>query len=166
LIIGWGNFVKILSLNMQFGRNLKIDVISDFILQYSICGIIPHNDFYLVLSYDDEEYQNNKNKNFEAPIPKLRIINIKGEEISCDGIDIKEYKKYIGKDYRLEYNGYEKVYYILSKSNIVVAKERTLEDKIVWLCSKLKFQEALDLSKSNEGKISSKYSILKIGKKI
>jgi hypothetical protein len=109
----------------------------------------------LVLVYDDEELnkeqKENKNFIFVAPAPQLRMISFKGEEIFCDNLAITNFEKYNPKDYRLEYNGVDRVYYILSRSCILIAKERTVEDRIKWLCENNEYQEALNVAKLHEG---------------
>lgn len=190
LIVGWGTSVTVLSLkekvyspntpnSMMTPRDVKpqkvVEVMTMFQTEFLICGIQPYGeDKFLLLAYDTsgdsevEEENGAENQEVSAPRPELRILDIHGEELSCDALSIKNYEHYSVHDYRLEYCQTDNAYYILSQRDIVVAKPRDLDDHVQWLLSKESFDEALKFVKEQEKngiKLKEENSAENIGRK-
>jgi len=186
LLIGWGQSVTLIVIKeRKFAKEQKVqrfvEVLGMFEVDFFISGISPYSNqnLLLILAYDEEEDdEDNKdpktNKRLVAPRPELRIMDLKGEERSCDALSIKNFENYFATDYRLEtynpnvitshYIEQEEVYYILSPRDIVVARPRDSDDHVKWLIQKNRYTEALKYARENE-KVLKTITVIDIGKK-
>ncbi|KAL9657386.1 hypothetical protein ABK040_014374 [Willaertia magna] len=181
LLIGWGHSITLIVLKeRRIPKEQKIqrfvEVLGMFDVDFSICGLSPYSNenLLLILAYDEtEEEDENGKKKLNSPRPELRIIDLRGEERSCDALAIKNYENYFALDYRLEIfnplvplNQFvqDEVYYILSQRDIVVARPRDADDHIKWLVQRNRFMEALAYAKENESQLKV-FSVVEIGKR-
>ncbi|KAF0977952.1 hypothetical protein FDP41_003274 [Naegleria fowleri] len=182
LLIGWGQSVTLIVIKeRKLPKEQKsqkfVEVLAMFEVDFFISGITPYSNenSLLILAYDEEEQEEDDKKKLLAPRPELRIMDLKGEEKSCDALSIKNFENYFATDYRLEtfnpstssshhFVDQEEVYYILSPRDIVAARPRDSDDHIKWLMQKNKYTEALKYAKENESQLKS-ISIVDIGKK-
>ncbi|EFC40517.1 hypothetical protein NAEGRDRAFT_81004 [Naegleria gruberi] len=187
LLIGWGQSVTLIVIKER--RNAKeqksqryVEVLAMFEVEFYISGIVPYSneDSLLILAYDEDEERDEDNANEKpkkklvAPRPELRIMDLKGEEKSCDALSIKNFESYFATDYRLEAytssvatpyrNEQEEVYYILSPRDIVAARPRDDDDHVKWLMQKNRYLDAIKYCEANQSKLKD-ISMLDIGKK-
>jgi hypothetical protein len=161
LLIGWGQTVHVLEITPpnSISRVPQCNILGMFEVDFYICGIAPYKDNLLMLAYDEDEEDKEKKK---SPIPELRVSDMKGNEVLCDGLTVKDYQTHFATDYRLEFSAVDNVYYVLSQKDIIVAKPRDLDDHVKWLLEREKYSDALKCVKENENTIKM-YNILTVG---
>lgn len=96
----------------------------------------------------------------------MRIINAYNEEISSDALTVHGYAHYQANDYMFENLPSQDMFYIGSPKDLVVAKERDLDDHIQWLMERERYEEAL--GHAREAQIfggSKKFNASEIGQK-
>eukprot|EP01028_Stygiella_incarcerata_P005684 TRINITY_DN236_c1_g2_i1.p1 TRINITY_DN236_c1_g2~~TRINITY_DN236_c1_g2_i1.p1 ORF type:complete len:1216 (-),score=394.06 TRINITY_DN236_c1_g2_i1:274-3921(-) len=130
--------------------------VSSFIVDCLVCGIAPFEEGILVLSNGDifkedtaitPSSKGTKGAPKSQP-PVLRIFARDGEEVSSDELPVANFERNSPMDYRLEYYEGDLSYYILSLRDVIVARERTPDERIQWLLSKSKFERALEAAEA------------------
>jgi tetratricopeptide (TPR) repeat protein len=139
------------------------EIVDSFETQYMVSGLAPFGEYLVVLGYIESKPEDKDDDDEGAPI-ELFIISHDNEEISSDAIPIKAPKNSTSKSFRLDHMRAESLYYIVSPSEIVLAKPRDLDDHIRWLMdpARTKYEEALEAAEKNEGQLKS-FTLIGIG---
>ena len=172
LIIGWGSNVKVCVVKERAEQEIRdlphryVEIVYQFRTDFHVAGIAPYDSTNLiVLSYDEEGVQHQGGR-LVAPRPTLRIIVPHMDyfiEESNDALSIRGFPEYRCNDYHLEYLLDENVYYIVSAKDIVLAKQRDMDDHVSWLLDREEFQDAMNLAKQHETELK-KHNYQDIGK--
>ena len=154
LLIGWADSVQAVEVRQrdksQAAMGLPVNyvtVVCQFTLPDAICcGIAPHGQDLAVLCHvsDDGELAD------ECPRPELRVLDRTGEELSCDALSMHGYETCTPNDYRLDYIEVEKVFYVTTTQDVIVAKERDADDSIHWLLEQGREKEALETAQRSK----------------
>lgn len=124
------------------------EIVGLFETDYIIAGLAPFGEYLAILAYiepveDPNKKPNSMPKAEEMRFPELRIVTRSNEEVSSDALEIHGFETCLASDYRLDHLATESLFYIVSPSDIVVAKPRDLDDHIKWLVDRQKYEEAL-----------------------
>ncbi|KAF9186758.1 Vacuolar protein sorting-associated protein 41 [Haplosporangium sp. Z 767] len=180
LLIGWAALVKIAVIKNRPKDQMKaglpaqyVEITTMFQTDFIVCGIAPFKDMLLLMAYvvdDIDEIAHmtdaERNERKLAKRPELRIINAYNEEISSDALVLHGYAHYQANDYMFEHLPSQDMFYIGSPKDLVVAKERDLDDHIEWLMERERYEEAL--GHAREAQIyggSKKFNASEIGQK-
>ncbi|KAI8596985.1 hypothetical protein EDD21DRAFT_230782 [Dissophora ornata] len=180
LLIGWAALVKIAVVKDRPKEQMKaglpaqyVEITTMFQTDFIVCGIAPFKDMLLLMAYavdDIDEIAHISGSEMNArklsKRPELRIINAYNEEISSDALTLHGYAHYQANDYMFENLPSQDMFYIGSPKDIVVAKERDIDDHIEWLMERERYEEAL--GHVREAQVyggSKKFSASEIGQK-
>ncbi|KAG0200623.1 Vacuolar protein sorting-associated protein 41 [Mortierella sp. GBA30] len=180
LLIGWAALVKIAVVRnrpkdqMRAGLPAQyVEITTMFQTDFIVCGIAPFKDMLLLMAYvvdDIDEIAHitdaDRSERKLAKRPELRIIDAYNEEISSDALTLHGFAHYQANDYMFENLPSQDMFYIGSPKDLVVAKERDLDDHIQWLMERERYEEAL--GHAREAQIyggSKKFSASEIGQK-
>ncbi|KAF9307478.1 Vacuolar protein sorting-associated protein 41 [Mortierella antarctica] len=144
-----------------------------FQTDFIVCGIAPFKEMLLLMAYNVDNIDeiahisgSETNERKMAKRPELRIINAFNEEISSDALTLHGFAHYQANDYMFEHLPSQDMFYIGSPKDLVVAKERDLDDHIQWLMERERYEEAL--GHAREAQIyggSKKFNASEIGQK-
>ncbi|XP_070582392.1 vacuolar protein sorting-associated protein 41 homolog isoform X4 [Erythrolamprus reginae] len=140
-----------------------VEIVSQFNTEFYISGIAPLCDQLVILSFVKEIPE--KMERECCARPRLDIIQPfpeSCEEISSDALTVRCFQENECRDYCLEYSEGESLFYIVSPSDVVVAKERDQDDHIEWLLEKKKYEEALMAAEISQKTIK-KHKVQDIG---
>ncbi|KAF9282310.1 Vacuolar protein sorting-associated protein 41 [Mortierella alpina] len=180
LLIGWAALVKIAVVKNRPRDQLKaglpaqyVEITTMFQTDFIVCGIAPFKDMLLLMAYvvdDIDEIAHITDAEMNQPKlakrPELRIINAYNEEISSDLLTLHGYTHYQANDYMFENLPSQDMFYIGSPKDLVVAKERDLDDHIEWLMERERYEEALAHCREAQAYGGSKkFSASEIGQK-
>lgn len=180
LLIGWAALVKIAVVKNRPKDQMKaglpaqyVEITTMFQTDFIVCGIAPFKDMLLLMAYvvdDIDEIahvtSSERNERKLAKRPELRIINAYNEEISSDALTLHGYAHYQANDYMFENLPSQDMFYVGSPKDLVVAKERDLDDHIEWLMERERYEEAL--GHAREAQVyggSKKFNASEIGQK-
>eukprot|EP01059_Diplonema_ambulator_P035025 TRINITY_DN8133_c0_g1_i1.p1 TRINITY_DN8133_c0_g1~~TRINITY_DN8133_c0_g1_i1.p1 ORF type:complete len:972 (+),score=440.52 TRINITY_DN8133_c0_g1_i1:887-3802(+) len=168
LLIAWANRL-IVCIIKQRPAFLKVgdpslpdrcgEVTHKFIMEnYFVSGIAPFGKRLLMLTYPDDTLK--REKGVAAPRPELRIIDRTNRmnEIEKNSMSLAGYENLLAKDYQLafdENDENEKVFYVLSPHEIVVCKPCDANDKVNWLISRKRFEDAIRCVKEQDQYVGS-----------
>jgi vacuolar protein sorting-associated protein 41 len=139
---------------------LYVEVEAIYQLDSNISGILPYGKDFLTLVYivddqqdsdGDEEETDRRFRRQAALPPELRIITSEGEEHSSDALSISNFARYSCNDYSLipsadspgDIEPEQRIFYVLTPTDIVVARQRTRKDHIDWLIEKQHYAQVL-----------------------
>ena len=138
-------------------RMLCVEITHSLELEFNICGIAPFEEKSLVVfAYPDDDASGRRQK------PELRTVTRSGEELSTDGLPIKNFEKYRAMDYRLDYLPAEWLFFLVAPSEIIVAKPRDLDDHVAWLMQQGHYSEALAAAREGAAQLHT-HSVTAIG---
>ena len=138
-------------------RMLCVEITHSLELEFNICGIAPFEEKSLVVfAYPDDDASGRRQK------PELRTVTRSGEELSTDGLPIKNFEKYRAMDYRLDYLPAEWLFFLVAPSEIIVAKPRDLDDHVAWLMQQGRYSEALAAAREGAAQLHT-HSVTAIG---
>ena len=138
-------------------RMLCVEITHSLELEFNICGIAPFEEKSLVVfAYPDDDRNGRRQK------PELRTVTRSGEELSTDGLPIKNFEKYRAMDYRLDYLPAEWLFFLVAPSEIIVAKPRDLDDHVAWLVQQGRYREALAAAREGAAQLHT-HSVTAIG---
>ncbi|KAG0031903.1 Vacuolar protein sorting-associated protein 41 [Podila clonocystis] len=180
LLIGWAALVKIAVVKdrpkdqMRSGLPAQyVEITTMFQTDFIVCGIAPFKEMLLLMAYNVDNIDeiahisgSETNERKMAKRPELRIINAFNEEISSDALTLHGFAHYQANDYMFEHLPSQDMFYIGSPKDLVVAKERDLDDHIQWLMERERYEEAL--GHAREAQIyggSKKFNASEIGQK-
>ncbi|CAG8459764.1 7650_t:CDS:10 [Paraglomus occultum] len=180
LMIGWADSIRVAIVRdtprqeiLQGKPPLYAEIIAQITTDFIVCGIAPFRDMMLLLAYPtadihqhEETDDPEKQKRQKARPPELRIIDSANEEISCDALRLHGFQHYQPNDYVLDYLSSEDMFYVVSPKDLVVARERDLDDHIKWLKERSRYEEALQsLREALIRNVASAYTIKGLGQK-
>ncbi|KAF9428093.1 Vacuolar protein sorting-associated protein 41 [Podila epigama] len=180
LLIGWAALVKIAVVKDRPRDQMRsglpgqyVEITTMFQTDFIVCGIAPFKEMLLLMAYNVDDIEeiahisgSERNERKMAKRPELRIINAYNEEISSDALTLHGFAHYQANDYMFEHLPTQDMFYIGSPKDLVVAKERDLDDHIQWLMERERYEEAL--GHAREAQIyggSKKYNASEIGQK-
>jgi len=163
LYIGWADNIKVaavktahgsMPLSTEAGPSVFIEIVAVFQTDFWVCGLAPlasSSDELVVLAYvDDDEDDEGGGGRRDALKPELRIISCAtNEELSSDALTIHRYSENTALDYRLSAlvtDDEDTLFFIVSPHDIVVARPRSLDDRVAWLIDQGEFERALLLA--------------------
>ncbi|XP_071956402.1 vacuolar protein sorting-associated protein 41 homolog [Antedon mediterranea] len=171
LIIGWADTIKICVVKDRLpyeaqARRLPlrfVEIVSIFNTDFFVCGVAPLDDKLVVLAFLRQESRDSEN---ESQRPQLKIIDPKPDDyeiISSDALSIRGFQKYEANNYHLEYIEDECTFHIVSPKDVVVGRQRDMDDHIAWYMENDKYEEALEMAKENSKDLV-RHNVLDVGK--
>ena len=165
LLIGWADSIQAVEVRkrdqQQAAMGLPVNyvtIIAQFTLPDAVCcGIAPHGQDLAVLCHvtDDGDLAE------ERPRPELRILDQLGAELSCDALSIHGYAELESpNEYQLDFIESEKLFYISTPQDVLVATNRDNDDHIHWLLDNGREKEAL--AAAQEGG-ATRHSVQEVG---
>ncbi|CAK9833550.1 Vacuolar protein sorting-associated protein 41 homolog [Anthophora retusa] len=170
LLIGWVDIVRICqirkrSIQEMVNRDLPeyaVDPVSTFKVDFYISGIAPLENQLVLLGCVKELDANGKSQR-----PTVHVVEPMYEDFSlvcANSLTLRGYKEYSCNDYHLDCLKEENRFFIVSPKDIVVASLYDANDKIEWLLSHGKFEQALEAVTVNNGKDCKKYTLVNVGR--
>ncbi|KZC05745.1 Vacuolar protein sorting-associated protein 41 like protein [Dufourea novaeangliae] len=170
LLIGWVDIVRICqirkrSLQEMVNRNLPeygVDSVATFQVDFYISGIAPLENQLVLLGCLKELDENGKSQR-----PTLHVVEPKCQDFSivcANSLTLRGYKEYSCNDYHLDCLKEENRFFIVSPKDIVVASLYDADDRIEWLLSHGKFEQALEAVTINNGKNCKRHTLVNIGR--
>lgn len=145
---------------------LSVEITHSLETDYCICGVSPFTDNeLLVFAYmeDDTNGGGGRGKRGKQP-PELKIVTRDGTEVSSDGLTIRNYERYLGVNYRMDFLLSEKMFYLVSPVDIIVVRPRDLDDHVAWLLEHHDFEAALRIAEES-GNMLQSHKAADIGEK-
>lgn len=152
LLIGWANTIKICSVKERITPDNKdlpskyVEITSMFqTADFTVCGLAPLGNDLVVLAYVTGGPKN-EGEDSGARRPQLKIIKPSADDftpVTSDALSLRGFQAYRPNDYHLEYLEDEGVFYIVSPKDVVVARQRDMDDHITWLTDHEKYEEAM-----------------------
>ncbi|OAD57320.1 Vacuolar protein sorting-associated protein 41 like protein [Eufriesea mexicana] len=170
LLIGWVDIVRICqirkrSMQEMINRDLPeyvVDPVSTFQVDFYISGIAPLENQLVLLGCLKELDENGKSQR-----PTLHVVEPKFQDFSivcANSLTLRGYKEYSCNDYHLDCLKEENRFFIVSPKDIVVASLYNADDRIEWLLSHGKFEQALEAVTVNNEKDCKKYTLVNVGR--
>lgn len=170
LLIGWVDIVRICeikkrSMQEMINRDLPefvVDPVSTFQVDFYISGIAPLENQLVLLGCLKELGEDGKRQR-----PTLHIVEPKCENFSvicANSLNLRGYKEYSCNDYHLDCLMDENRFFIVSPKDIVTASLYDFDDRIEWLISHNKFEQALEAVSVNGGKNCKEYNLVNVGR--
>ncbi|CAL7933383.1 unnamed protein product [Xylocopa violacea] len=170
LLIGWVDIVRICqirkrSIQEMVNRDLPeyvVDPVSTFQVDFYISGIAPLENQLVLLGCLKELDENGKSQR-----PTLHVVEPKYQDFSvvcANSLTLRGYKEYSCNDYHLDCLIEENRFFIVSPKDIVVASLYDADDRIEWLLSHGKFEQALEAVTLNNGKDCKKHTLINVGR--
>ncbi|XP_046834761.1 vacuolar protein sorting-associated protein 41 homolog isoform X2 [Vespa crabro] len=170
LLIGWVDIVRICqikkrSVQEMVNRDLPefvVDPVSTFQVDFYISGIAPLDNQLVLLGCLKELDNDGKSQR-----PILHIVEPKCEDFSvicANPLTLRGYKEYSCNDYHLDCLTNENRFFIVSPKDVVVASLYDCDDRIEWLISHRKFEEALEVVSVSDGKDCKRYTLVNVGR--
>ncbi|KAK2146463.1 hypothetical protein LSH36_606g03004 [Paralvinella palmiformis] len=170
LLIGWGDKIKVCLIREREQIELRdlpdkyVEIIYMFTVEFMICGIAPHGDQLVILTYDEAACEQERGQ-MVAARPQLRIIEPHMhyyDEVTNDALSIRGFQRYKCNDYHLECLKEENTFFIVSPKDIVIARPRDKDDHVMWLLEHDKYEEAMAVA-LDHGKELKRHNYQKIG---
>jgi hypothetical protein len=136
-----------------------------------ISGIAQYTTHHIVLAYippdtfDNEATDNPQEQRRKAANrPELRLVS-QGEELSADALSLANFHQYGCNDYDLvrSQRPGEDAFFVISPSDIIIARPRDEVDHIDWLVERNRFQEALEAADRLQEKHGNAMDVRSIG---
>ncbi|XP_070520756.1 vacuolar protein sorting-associated protein 41 homolog isoform X2 [Cardiocondyla obscurior] len=170
LLIGWVDIVRICHIRKRtvqemVNRDLPefvVDPVSTFQVDFYISGIAPLKNQLVLLGCVKQLDEDGKNQR-----PTLHVVEPKCQDFSiicANSLTLRGYKEYSCNDYHLDCLKEENRFFIVSPKDIVVASLYDTDDRIEWLLSHGKFEQALEAVIANNGKDCKKHTVLDVGR--
>eukprot|EP00116_Pleurobrachia_bachei_P001683 sb/3461945/ len=148
LLVGWANTIKICQVRPRTSSDSAdlppyyVEVMNIIYLDHYVSGIgAQPGDKIISLGYNPPD--NNK-----KPIrPCVRITAFSGQELSLEELSIKGFESCKANDYNMSVLAVDHYVYISAPSDLIIAKPRDTTDKVEWLISKHRYEEALEIVK-------------------
>ncbi|KAK0175633.1 hypothetical protein PV327_009369 [Microctonus hyperodae] len=174
LLIGWVDTVRIFRIrkrsmqemsNRDDYRDLSefiVDPISTFQVDFFISGIAPLDNQLVLLGCLKEPDENGMSQR-----PTLHVVEPNYQDfipICANYLTLRGYTEYNCNDYHLDCLTDENRFFIVSPKDIVVASLYDVDDRIEWLLSHKKFEQALEAVTLNDGKDCKRHSLIYVGR--
>ncbi|XP_043598277.1 vacuolar protein sorting-associated protein 41 homolog isoform X1 [Bombus pyrosoma] len=170
LLIGWVDIVRICqirkrSIQEMVNRDLPefvVDPVSTFQVDFYISGIAPLENQLVLLGCLKELDEDGKSQR-----PTLHVVEPKHHDftlVCANSLTLRGYKEYSCNDYHLDCLKEENRFFIVSPKDIVVASLYDADDRIEWLLSHGKFEQALEAVTLDNGKDCKKYTFVYVGR--
>ncbi|KAH8918518.1 ARM repeat-containing protein [Atractiella rhizophila] len=179
LLIGWGSLLSLLSVkphseaahgafnlanlpgvSLMKEEKLVFDVPAVSLeFDWEILGVRPYGtEGFLILGYPTEEEEGEKR-------PSLLVVSNEGEELSADELELAHADKFKTWDYRFcsidrppvsttttgNATHDDDGWYVMSPEDLVLVKRRDPSDRVEWLTSVGRYEEALELLDGPKG---------------
>ncbi|XP_061193823.1 vacuolar protein sorting-associated protein 41 homolog isoform X5 [Saccostrea echinata] len=157
LLLAWADKVKVCIVKDREDRDIRdlpqryVEIIAMFTIDSFACGISPLGDSLVILTFEKETQEEDNRQ--VSKRPHLLIVEPHMEyfeEISNDALSVRGFQEYKPIDYHLETISDENLFYIVSPKDIIVSKERDIDDHVTWLLDHEDFEEAVDVVEKNE----------------
>ncbi|XP_034950259.1 vacuolar protein sorting-associated protein 41 homolog [Chelonus insularis] len=169
LFIGWVDTVRICQIRKRSAQEminrdlpeLVVDPISTFQVDFFISGIAPLENQLVLLGCLKEPSEKGTSQR-----PTLHVVEPKYQDfidISANYLGLRGYDQYHCNDYHLDCLPEENRFFIVSPKDIVVASLYDADDRIEWLLSHKKFEQALEAVQMNNGK-DCKHTLIYVGR--
>lgn len=168
LLIGWLNTFRICRIEKRHSiikesPSFMVNVVSTLRVDYFICGICPFDVNQLVIL----AYMKERDANGAALPPRMYVFQAddsKHVEIYSDTLSLRSYRDYACNDYHLECLLDENRFIIACPKDVIVANIYDDDDRIEWLVSHDRFDEALELVTTKQ-RLLQRNTLLAVGKK-
>ncbi|XP_033100786.1 vacuolar protein sorting-associated protein 41 homolog [Anneissia japonica] len=171
LIIGWADTVKICVVKdrLPYEAQAKrlplrfVEIVSLFKTDFFVCGVAPLDNQLVVLAF---LRQDSNESDSESQRPQLKILDPKPDDyeiVSSDALSIRGFQMYEANNYHLEYIEDECIFHIVSPKDVVVGRQRDMDDHITWFMENGKYEEALEMAKENSKDLN-RHNVLDVGK--
>ncbi|KAI8618778.1 hypothetical protein BC830DRAFT_1107192 [Chytriomyces sp. MP71] len=175
LMIGWADSVKIGVIkdrksaaaegvsapNISSLPPRYVEIMCEFRTDFIVSGIAPLLDQIVLLSFivDMDGLRNidvlpsssdeaTVSKRVVSQQPEVHVVDMHGEHIANDVLNVFGYEHYRANDYHLAHltSPSDTTFYLVSPKDIITAKPRNTDDRIKWLTDKARYEEALRLA--------------------
>ena len=133
-----------------------------FNTDFIVAGLAPYGNDLVALAYVEDDDPASEKRGGGATgagaarrpeRPELHILTLRNKEIASDALTVRGFERCRAGDYHLEYLAGENFFYIISPSDIVVAKPCDLDDHITWLQQRGRFEEACAAAEGKEAQL-------------
>ncbi|KAG7210413.1 hypothetical protein KM043_011945 [Ampulex compressa] len=170
LLIGWVDVVRICHIRKRSTQEMVtrdvpefvVDPVSTFQVDFYISGIAPLENQLVLLGCLKELDESGKSQR-----PTLHVVEPKYQDftvVCTTFLTLRGYKEYSCNDYHLDCLKEENRFFIVSPKDIVVASPYDADDRIQWLLSRGKFEQALEAVTTNNGKDCKKHTLVNVGR--
>ena len=131
-------------------------------MDFFISGIAPLENQLVLLGCLKEQDEDGKSQR-----PMLHVVEPKYQEfvpICANFLTLRGYKEYSCNDYHLDCLTEENRYFIVSPKDIVIASLYDADDRIEWLLSHGKFEQALEAVTLNGAKDCKRHTLINVGR--
>lgn len=168
LLIGWVDTIRVCRIEKRNSvirdvPEFTVSAVSTFQIDYYISGVCPLDSSQLViLAYVKKKDENNKSVRPQMYI--LQAEDTKYVEVNSDNLTLRGYQDCVCNDYHLDYLVDENRFIITSPKDVVIASIYDVDDRIEWLVSHKKFEEAMELVTTKDRYLQ-RNNLLMVGKK-
>ncbi|XP_078322203.1 vacuolar protein sorting-associated protein 41 homolog isoform X3 [Crassostrea virginica] len=157
LLLAWADKVKVCIVKERMEKDVRdlpqryVEITAMFTIDSFACGISPLGESLVILTFEKEAQEEGNRQ--VSKRPHLLIVEPHMEyfeEISNDALTVRGFQEYKPSDYHLETIEDENLFYIVSPKDIIVSKERDIDDHIIWLLEREEFEEAMLVAEKNE----------------
>nr|XP_022306823.1 vacuolar protein sorting-associated protein 41 homolog isoform X5 [Crassostrea virginica] len=162
LLLAWADKVKVCIVKERLEKDVRdlpqryVEITAMFTIDSFACGISPLGESLVILTFEKEAQEEGNRQ--VSKRPHLLIVEPHMEyfeEISNDALTVRGFQEYKPSDYHLEILVSETIedenlFYIVSPKDIIVSKERDIDDHIIWLLEREEFEEAMLVAEKNE----------------
>nr|XP_022306822.1 vacuolar protein sorting-associated protein 41 homolog isoform X4 [Crassostrea virginica] len=157
LLLAWADKVKVCIVKERLEKDVRdlpqryVEITAMFTIDSFACGISPLGESLVILTFEKEAQEEGNRQ--VSKRPHLLIVEPHMEyfeEISNDALTVRGFQEYKPSDYHLETIEDENLFYIVSPKDIIVSKERDIDDHIIWLLEREEFEEAMLVAEKNE----------------
>ncbi|EEB05370.1 vacuolar protein sorting-associated protein Vps41 [Schizosaccharomyces japonicus yFS275] len=151
LLVGWAEYITIITIEpAQTAGELPIAQVEAMLeLDCIVSGLSMIGGNYLVLAFvaDADAFAMNDTSKLQEPSrPEIRLIDEDFQEVSGDALGLNSYAKLRPLDYILSNDMSESGdVYVVSPTEYVRVRERNEIDHVVYLLSKERYSEAIDI---------------------
>lgn len=147
LLVGWANTVSVVAFGNERGQ-VRAEVTDILQVDCTIAGLSPWNKDFVILGLPDGlDDSQHVSDGPSGGFPELRVISDQGEELSSDALDVDRSSRLRCDDYRLA--RHQSGFLILSPTRVVSARPRSPMERVDWLASNKRFDEALALARDS-----------------
>ena len=167
-MIGWGPRINVCAIvggerkRMSVRRHPEsVQVCATLRTDYTICGLASYrleptlSIMALAFLRPDGKSVDGGKDMPKSRAPELRVVSITNEPISSDALPVRGYQARKSRHYWLSTVGGDKgaqvdaLYYVVSPTDIVVARPRGVDDRLAWLLEGERFEEAVALAEEH-----------------
>lgn len=173
LLIAWADKIKICVVKQRAVNDIRdlpthyVEIANMFNTDFYACGIAPFGEELAILAYFLNKDDGGMPQKGTALRPQLLVLLPKSIdsyiETSTDALSVRGFEEYLCNNYFLENVQEEKLFYIVSPKDIVIARPCDMDDHISWLMDQKKYKEAYSEAIKKQRELK-QHEVMNIGK--